>query len=88
MGNDVPGPVGTEGARPTNRAKDISSLNPSSLPEFSGEEIFPGEFFVLGIWVCLGDFSCMWYGYVVWLCGMVVWRLDEDTELGCCCSQV
>lgn len=25
VGNDVPGPVGTEGARPTNRAKDISS---------------------------------------------------------------
>lgn len=25
VGNDVPGPVGTEGARPTNRVKDISS---------------------------------------------------------------
>lgn len=64
MGNDVPGPVGTEGARPTNRVKDISSRNPSSLPKFSGKKFFRGNFPHWGGWDVF--FLCvvmvMWYG--------------------------
>lgn len=62
----MPDPAGTEGARPTNRAKDISSRNSSSLPKNFRGKISGGKIF-------LGDFSCE----LVWLCGMVGYGRDQ-----------
>lgn len=62
----MPGPVGTEGARPTNRAKDIFSGNLLSFRNFPGEKNFSGGIFGMVLEVF---FLVCGYGYVVWLLG-------------------
>lgn len=55
LGNDMRGVAGTEGARPTNLAKDIFSGTSSSLLKFFRGRNFSGGFFL----VCG---MVMWYG--------------------------
>lgn len=52
LGNDMRGVAGTEGARPTNLAKDIFSGTSSSLLKFFRGRNFSGGFFLCVAWLC------------------------------------
>lgn len=52
LGNDMRGVAGTEGARPTNLAKDIFSGTSSSLLKFFRGGNFSGGFFLCVAWLC------------------------------------